>query len=94
MLYDNAQLLTSAIEAALLADKVEDKIKMERMAAGIVAYLEQDLQNKGGGYFCAEDADSLPGNGETEKKEGAFYGELALVPHSEGSDLLSHSLDV
>lgn len=68
MLYDQAQLLTSALEAALLTDTLNDKIELEKMAAGIVTYLEHDLQNTGGGFFCAEDADSLPGNAETVKK--------------------------
>lgn len=68
MLYDQAQLLTASIEAAKLAEDSKDKIELEKMAAGIVAYLEQDLQNEKGGFFCAEDADSLPGNDETVKK--------------------------
>ena len=43
------------------------------MAVDIVNYVARDLQNPGGGFYSAEDADSLPSTGSTVKKEGAFY---------------------
>merc|ERR1712093_12614 len=74
MLYDQAQLLTSSLEAALLTPEPKERLQLEKMAAGIIWYLKHDLQNKDGhGFYCAEDADSLPGNEDTVKKEGAFY---------------------
>src|SRR6185295_5585669 len=77
MAYDNAQLAVNFIEAfqasgdALLADA----------ARGIMDYELRDMTHKDGGFYSAEDADSLPpliDEGETEgesavKKEGAFY---------------------
>lgn len=40
----------------------------------IADYLTSDaLAAPGGGFFSAEDADSLPSSGDTEKREGAFY---------------------
>ncbi len=71
MLYDNAQLLENLGDALLYKPDAELRRLLERTAA----YLERDLRHPEGGFYSAEDADSLP-PGETDphaKTEGAFY---------------------
>jgi len=69
MLYDNAQLATSYLEAyqltgeALFADTARD----------IFNYVLCDMTSPEGGFWSAEDADSLDPDGSGEKREGAFY---------------------
>lgn len=43
------------------------------MSADVISYLAHDLANPGGGFYSAEDADSLEVEGGVLKKEGAFY---------------------
>ncbi|KAI0336630.1 hypothetical protein GY45DRAFT_1315214 [Cubamyces sp. BRFM 1775] len=74
MLYDEAQLLSSTLELyQLLPDASRDKKTLELMAKDIVGYVARDLRSPEGGFYSAEDADSLPTNDSTVKKEGAFY---------------------
>jgi uncharacterized protein YyaL (SSP411 family) len=70
MLYDQAQLATSYIEAYQLthepfyADLVRD----------ILEYVLRDMTHPGGGFYSAEDADSArDASRPDEKSEGAFY---------------------
>ncbi len=69
MLYDNAQLATSYLEAyqltgeALFADTARD----------IFNYVLCDMTAPEGGFWSAEDADSMDPDGSEEKREGAFY---------------------
>jgi uncharacterized protein YyaL (SSP411 family) len=70
MLYDQAQLATSYIEAF----QVTGDEQYASVARDIFDYVLRDLRHPGGGFYCAEDADSAsdaarPG----EKGEGAFY---------------------
>ena len=77
MLYDNAQLLENLADAVLASRDAE----LERALARTVAYLKRDLRGPRGGFYSAEDADSLPpelaGKASDEshehKEEGAFY---------------------
>lgn len=69
MLYDNAQLAISYIEGYL----VSGERYFASIAENIFNYLLCDMQSPEGGFFSAEDADSYPGIGSSEKKEGAFY---------------------
>ncbi|VDM56414.1 unnamed protein product [Angiostrongylus costaricensis] len=67
MLYDQAQLLGvyadySRLFGGKFIDVVED----------IAQYMEECLSHKDGGFYSAEDADSLPNESSLEKKEGAF----------------------
>jgi uncharacterized protein YyaL (SSP411 family) len=83
MLYDNAQFLENLAEAVLLTRDPE----MKRALELTVDYLQRDLRGAEGGFFSAEDADSIPGesiisdekNQQAPKSEGAFY----LWSHSE-----------
>jgi hypothetical protein len=77
MLYDNAQLLENLADAVLVSRDAELESALERT----VAYLKRDLRGPKGGFYSAEDADSLPpelaGKASNEshehKEEGAFY---------------------
>ena len=73
MLYDQAQLVLAYLEAAqatgeaFYADVAEDTLD----------YVRRDMTDPGGGFYSAEDADSLPpekaGVPGAHKSEGAFY---------------------
>jgi uncharacterized protein YyaL (SSP411 family) len=70
MLYDNAQMLEALADAWTLTRDPELKAALERT----VEYLERDLRAPGGGFYSAEDADSLPyDEPHGHKMEGAFY---------------------
>lgn len=69
MLYDQGQLAVAYCDA-YLATKNEFYANVVR---DILKYVERDLSDESGGFYSAEDADSLPSQTSTEKKEGAFY---------------------
>ncbi|MCJ7541094.1 MAG: thioredoxin domain-containing protein, partial [Desulfobacterales bacterium] len=74
MLYDNAQLLKNYLDAFLITgDRFFGKIARET-----ADYVLRDMTHLDGGFYSAEDADSLPTGKnlkDTDKKkaEGAFY---------------------
>ncbi|XP_023211066.1 spermatogenesis-associated protein 20-like isoform X1 [Centruroides sculpturatus] len=68
MLYDQGQLAVSYLEAFQI---VKEK-KLADIACDILNYVSRDLRNKNGGFYSAEDADSLPDHNAIHKKEGAF----------------------
>jgi uncharacterized protein len=74
MLYDNAQLLKNYLDAFLITgDRFFEKIARET-----ADYVLRDMTHLDGGFYSAEDADSLPSEKnieDTDKKkaEGAFY---------------------
>jgi uncharacterized protein YyaL (SSP411 family) len=70
MLYDQGQLLSAYIDAWKLT---EGNILFETIIRSTVAYLKRDLRHRGGGFFSAEDADSLATADAAHKTEGAFY---------------------
>ena len=70
MLYDQAQLVNSYLEAYQIthdefyADVVKD----------ILVYVKRNMTHQAGGFYSAEDAESLPaGSQKKVKEEGAFY---------------------
>jgi hypothetical protein len=69
MLYDNAQLALSYLEAFQCSGEEMFKTTAE----DIVNYVLQDMTSPEGGFFSAEDADSFDAESGTAKKEGAFY---------------------
>jgi uncharacterized protein YyaL (SSP411 family) len=73
MLYDQAQLTLACLDAAQVAG---DAFYAD-LAADTLAYVERDLRDPGGGFYSAEDADSVPPEQAHEprpqKMEGAFY---------------------
>lgn len=70
MLYDQAQLLDVYLNAFLITHDPE----MLGAVYDIATYLTSPpISAPGGGFYCAEDADSYPTKADTEKREGAFY---------------------
>jgi uncharacterized protein YyaL (SSP411 family) len=73
MLYDQAQLALAFLEAA----QVSGDAFYAEVAEDTLQYVLREMTDGGGGFYSAEDADSVPpesaGTGDAEKKEGAFY---------------------
>jgi uncharacterized protein YyaL (SSP411 family) len=73
MLYDQAQLVLAYIEAAQVSG---DPFYAE-VAEDTLLYVMREMTDAGGGFYSAEDADSVPPEDVAEdhphKKEGAFY---------------------
>jgi uncharacterized protein YyaL (SSP411 family) len=80
MLYDQAQLA----QAYLTAAQLTTDNTFGAVAANILHYVQHDLTSPEGGFFSAEDADSLPNKDSTKKMEGAFY----TWTHAEISEVL------
>ncbi|XP_005092543.1 spermatogenesis-associated protein 20 isoform X2 [Aplysia californica] len=68
MLYDQGQLAVAYSEAYQIT---KDSLFAD-VARDIFAYVNRDLSHPAGGFYSAEDADSLPTASSSEKKEGAF----------------------
>ncbi|XP_077407428.1 spermatogenesis-associated protein 20 [Vanacampus margaritifer] len=68
MLYDQAQLAIAYITAF----QVSGEQIFADVAKDILLYVSRDLSDKSGGFYSAEDADSVPASGGSEKREGAF----------------------
>jgi uncharacterized protein YyaL (SSP411 family) len=69
MLYDQAQLAVAYLDAFQIT---RDR-QYESVAHDILEYVARDMTSKEGGFFSAEDADSLFEHGKPEHGEGAFY---------------------
>ncbi len=69
MLYDQAQLA----QVYLTAYQLSGEDLFAKVARNILQYVEHDLTSPQGGFYSAEDADSLPKAGAAKKSEGAFY---------------------
>lgn len=69
MLYDQGQLLTAYTEGWQLTQNV----LFENIVRSTVDYAKRDLRHAEGGFFSAEDADSLASADAEHKTEGAFY---------------------
>ncbi len=69
MLYDQAQLAVAYLDAFQITHDPE----FEKVARDILDYVRRDMTAKEGGFFSAEDADSLLVHGKPEHAEGAFY---------------------
>ena len=78
MLYDQAQLVIAYLEAA----QATGSGFFAEVAEDTLAYVMRDMRDSAGGFYSAEDADSVPAEGPP-KKEGAFYvwsdAEIALL---------------
>jgi len=95
MLYDQAQLVLAYLEAA----QVTGDAFYADVAADTLAYVARDLTDEGGGFYSAEDADSVPPedderrggpSGPPHKMEGAFY----IWRDEEISEVLGEDADV
>jgi uncharacterized protein len=68
MAYDQAQLARVYTDAFQLTGEA----RWEKVTRDTLDYVLRELTDKEGGFYSAEDADSLEA-GHSEKKEGAFY---------------------
>ena len=69
MLYDQAQLARAYVDAFQLTHDA----RWEKIARDVLDYVLRDMTDKDGGFYSAEDADSLLAHGKPEHGEGAFY---------------------
>ncbi len=69
MLYDQAQLVQVYLEAYQFSGEE----LFAHVARETLDYVERDLAHPEGGFYSAEDADSLPRADAARKREGAFY---------------------
>src|SRR5437667_4642095 len=69
MLYDQAQLAAAYLDAF----QITQGRQYAEVARDILDYVANDMTSKDGGFFSAEDADSLFEQGKPEHGEGAFY---------------------
>ncbi|XP_011643653.1 spermatogenesis-associated protein 20 [Pogonomyrmex barbatus] len=69
MLYDQAQLIQCYANAYVIT---KDSF-FSNIVDDIATYVTRDLRHKEGGFYSAEDADSLPTWDASAKQEGAFY---------------------
>ncbi|MFT3869227.1 MAG: thioredoxin domain-containing protein [Nibricoccus sp.] len=69
MLYDQAQIAANYLEAF----RVTGREAYAWVARDTLDYVLRDLRSADGGFFSAEDADSLIAHGKPEHAEGAFY---------------------
>ena len=69
MLYDQAQLASSYLDAF----QITHDVRYADTARDILDYVRRDMTAKEGGFFSAEDADSIVEHGKPEHREGAFY---------------------
>ncbi len=95
MLYDNAQLAVSYLEAFQCGG---DRFFAE-VAEDIFNYLLCDMSAPEGGFYSAEDADSLESESGSEKKEGAFYlwsddDVRTILGHTELADLFGFAYGI
>jgi len=90
MLYDQAQLTLAYLEAAQLTGEPF----YAEVAADTLEYVRRDLTHPDGGFYSAEDADSIPpehaGQPGAHKSEGAFY----LWRHDEVGPPLGDDADI
>lgn len=68
MLYDQAQVARAYLEVF----QATRDAHFAEVARNVLEYVDRDLSHESGGFYSAEDADSLPEAGAVEKKEGAF----------------------
>nr|XP_053626550.1 spermatogenesis-associated protein 20-like isoform X1 [Cherax quadricarinatus]XP_053626551.1 spermatogenesis-associated protein 20-like isoform X1 [Cherax quadricarinatus] len=80
MLYDQAQLTVSYLDAFV----VTGKTRYADVVRDILMYVMRDLSDPSGGFYSAEDADSLPTADANKKREGAF----CVWTHEEVTQLL------
>jgi uncharacterized protein YyaL (SSP411 family) len=90
MLYDQAQLVLAYLEAAQVSG---DLVYLD-VAVDTLEYVRRDMTDADGGYYSAEDADSVPPERASEpnphRMEGAFY----IWADAEIADVLGADADV
>ncbi len=69
MLYDQAQLTSAYLDAF----QITHEPLFENVARDVLDYVRRDMTAPEGGFYSAEDADSIIEHGKPEHAEGAFY---------------------
>jgi uncharacterized protein len=69
MLYDQAQLASAYLDAF----QITHDLRFAGIVRDILDYVRRDMTSAAGGFYSAEDADSLLEHGGTKNAEGAFY---------------------
>ena len=69
MLYDQAQLAVAYLEAWQMTGEK----RHAEVVRDILSYVQREMTSPDGGFYSAEDADSLIKQGSTEHAEGAFF---------------------
>jgi uncharacterized protein YyaL (SSP411 family) len=83
MLYDQAQLAVAYLDAF----QITHDAFFESVARDTLDYVRRDMTDNAGGFYSAEDADSLFEQGKPEHGEGAFYvWTKKEIDHSLGED--------
>ena len=82
MLYDQAQLAASYVEAF----QITREPFYAEIARDILEYVLRDMRGPEGGFYSAEDADSLIEAGKPDHGEGAFYVWTAKQIEELGAD--------
>ncbi len=95
MLYDNAQIAVNYIEAFQITGDTD----YAQTARDTLDYMLRDLSHADGGYYSAEDADSVPHDAPgAQKSEGAFYlwseKELTALVGRERAEMFSYMYGV
>ncbi|XP_060795870.1 spermatogenesis-associated protein 20 [Neoarius graeffei] len=85
MLYDQAQLAVAYITAY----QVSGECLFADVSRDVLHYVSRDLSHQSGGFYSAEDADSLPTAESSKKREGAF----CVWTAAEIRELLSNTVD-
>src|SRR5205085_3228025 len=86
MLYDQAQLANAYLDAF----QITGDAQFASVARDNLDYVKRDMTSPNGGFFSAEDADSLLAHGSPEHAEGAFY----VWAKSEIDDVLGDAADI
>jgi uncharacterized protein YyaL (SSP411 family) len=81
MLYDQAQLAVAYLDAF----QITHDRQFESVARDILDYVARDMTSKEGGFFSAEDADSLEGAAPSAPTESAKGGDKAPSKTKEGA---------
>ena len=101
MLYDQAQLAIAYLTAFQISKEHRqdaDATLFEKTARDILDYVRRDMTDKEGGFYSAEDADSLLAVGKPEHAEGAFYvwskDEIDQLLHAERAKVFNYHYGV
>ena len=81
MLYDQAQLVLACLEA----QQATGQRFFGDVAGDILAYVLRDLTDEAGGFYSAEDADSLPPDGAAAEAAGAAAGVAGAAAEAAGA---------
>ncbi len=81
MLYDQAQLVLAYLEAS----QASDDPFFAQIAEDTLQYVQRDMTDEAGGFYSAEDADSIPPGSENDPQAAAFAEASAPKHKMEGA---------